>query len=707
MKIRSVRIDSFGGKKDLGPIDLDEGMNVIYGENESGKTTLMEFIRGTLIPVTGRTKTYPARDKKGDSGYVSVRMDDDSEMIVRKEGNTSKFNMDPVIYRSIYAMTSDDLRDSEIITSGNIKSSFLTVPGGERLPGIIKSIDDEMKEMLTPSKMSDKTAIGRTISDIDSVGRNLNTSYDECEYDELYSEHFDLTSKLNALRTEEVGYDKVRQAWTLKVSQNDNVNNRDIKKQRIAELSPSLKMTDEVVEKKKELENAVRSAYDIHSDAERNVSDSQRELKNMDHKKVLAQANRIDRLKERISEMNELLKEDEHNSHIINNDYPRQQNGHNRSIGMILVIIGAFAALAGYMLDMPIAYMGGLLIALGILQLFSKGKNKVIKTDITATGPRHTKARIDALNKDLEHVKDYIGMTISISFEYDVNALVDILEKSKVHDRNISRATDSDRELKDLQSNLRSFLANFGGEEGFINLLKDRDERIRLETEVSTLEGSIKNSGYYQDEKDLPDVPDKESIMEEISRMSLRLGQIDADMKAIRDDTNIEGLMDRRAKLWSELMELTRRWGMLSLASKMIDSACNELYSEMQPSVITTANRYLASMTHDRYGLIIDPRSSDISVTSNNGSKTEEQWSTGLGDQIKLSIKLAIAEELPGETMPILLDDVLLTFDSKRKRGGCRTLMDASKNMQVILFTCDKETRDLMIEEGCKKVIEL
>jgi len=44
MKIKSLHIASFGGIKNLG-LDFDSCFNVVYGDNENGKTTIMNFIK--------------------------------------------------------------------------------------------------------------------------------------------------------------------------------------------------------------------------------------------------------------------------------------------------------------------------------------------------------------------------------------------------------------------------------------------------------------------------------------------------------------------------------------------------------------------------------------------------------------------------------------------------------------------------------------
>ena len=44
MRIKSIYIAAFGGIKNL-RLDIDDGFNVIYGDNENGKTTVMSFIK--------------------------------------------------------------------------------------------------------------------------------------------------------------------------------------------------------------------------------------------------------------------------------------------------------------------------------------------------------------------------------------------------------------------------------------------------------------------------------------------------------------------------------------------------------------------------------------------------------------------------------------------------------------------------------------
>ena len=51
MKIKKIKINSYGKLKDK-EIDLEEGINLIYGKNESGKSTLLRFIVNSFYGIS-------------------------------------------------------------------------------------------------------------------------------------------------------------------------------------------------------------------------------------------------------------------------------------------------------------------------------------------------------------------------------------------------------------------------------------------------------------------------------------------------------------------------------------------------------------------------------------------------------------------------------------------------------------------------------
>ena len=164
MRIRSLHIGSFGKIREK-DFELAPGLTVFYGPNESGKTTAMEFIRSTLSPKRGAS--YPERSKT-DSGTI-VYEEGGAEkrvMMEGKTGNTGEVpgcmaDLEPATYRSIFAMNREGLDEISPLTGGDIRTRFLTIPGGESVPDVIEGIDRDRDRLIgkTASSPSDIISI--------------------------------------------------------------------------------------------------------------------------------------------------------------------------------------------------------------------------------------------------------------------------------------------------------------------------------------------------------------------------------------------------------------------------------------------------------------------------------------------------------------------------------------------------------------------
>ena len=52
MRVKTIDIDGFGVWNGLALEDLSDHATVVYGRNEAGKTTLMQFVRAVLYGFT-------------------------------------------------------------------------------------------------------------------------------------------------------------------------------------------------------------------------------------------------------------------------------------------------------------------------------------------------------------------------------------------------------------------------------------------------------------------------------------------------------------------------------------------------------------------------------------------------------------------------------------------------------------------------------
>ena len=92
LKINKLKINSYGKLKEK-EIDLEPGINIIYGKNESGKSTLLNFIVDSLygISKTKNGKEYSNYDKfmpwSGDDflGRIEYELDNSNKYEVFRD----------------------------------------------------------------------------------------------------------------------------------------------------------------------------------------------------------------------------------------------------------------------------------------------------------------------------------------------------------------------------------------------------------------------------------------------------------------------------------------------------------------------------------------------------------------------------------------------------------------------------------------------
>ena len=86
MKINKIQINGYGKLKDK-KLKLEDGINVIYGDNEAGKSTLLNFITNSFYGISKNKKgkemsdfeKYNPWDEGEFSGKVQYQLDDGNE----------------------------------------------------------------------------------------------------------------------------------------------------------------------------------------------------------------------------------------------------------------------------------------------------------------------------------------------------------------------------------------------------------------------------------------------------------------------------------------------------------------------------------------------------------------------------------------------------------------------------------------------------
>jgi uncharacterized protein YhaN len=149
-----------------------------------------------------------------------------------------------------------------------------------------------------------------------------------------------------------------------------------------------------------------------------------------------------------------------------------------------------------------------------------------------------------------------------------------------------------------------------------------------------------------------------------------------------------------------ELGEVRRTRDRLALAAAIVREADRRFRTEHQPDVIRRASEYFRPMTDGRYsGIVMEE--DRLALMPSSGARlvsTEEGTavSRGTRDQLYLSIRLALIDHLDEGRMrlPLLLDEVFVNWDARRRQEGYAVLRRIAMHRQIFLFTCHEWMRD-------------
>ena len=173
----------------------------------------------------------------------------------------------------------------------------------------------------------------------------------------------------------------------------------------------------------------------------------------------------------------------------------------------------------------------------------------------------------------------------------------------------------------------------------------------------------------------------------------------------VTDGTYHEQLI--QFELWkSEVEEQLVDWASYLYASKWILESLQKQLPSQTNEVIQVASEYFNRLTQGRYQTI-QMKNMKIAVQNQ-----DEKWflaselSRGTLDQLLISIRLAFIGNLSSKiSLPILIDDGFVNFDSVRKKIMLQLIKELSHKVQVIYFSLDEEP--LTIAETPASLIRL
>ncbi len=630
MKINKLKINAYGKLKDK-EINFGNNINIIYGENETGKSTILNFITNSFY---GISKNKNGKDISDFEKYIPWAGEEFSGKLEYELDNQEKYEIFRDFRKKNPKIFNEKMED--ISKEFNIDKS----KGNEFFYEQTKV--DEALFLSTILVNQEEVKLGKQEQNIliQKIANLVGTGDDNVSFKRAMD-------RIDRRRLDEIGTERSRERPINIVSK------------RIAELE----------EDKQELKKYENIKYEI----EENKNDLNNEIEKLENENQF--------LKEiKLINENEKIESEKINLKI------NLKHENDEKINLIKNKINE--------------------IKLNHENVFEENKKVNLEKN-----KLNKKMVISFLAVFLINILQFIFIkniyfNCSFLFTVPVAFAFILLAKNKMKKKEIKIKSNLEKvelEINNLNHENNLLEKNNSALEEEINQLKNKFIlKINLEKE------KIKNNYFNKIEANKMDELTKlEDINVELQNLENKLNNKKVELHTLDlDDKNIEPKLENLSRIEEELVENTEKLMSLRNLEKSINLAkevLNQSYESMKntitPKFTQELSKTISEITKGKYTNVRLNDDTGLVVELENGNYIPvARLSIGTIDQLYLSLRLALVEDLSEEKMPIILDEPFAYYDTERLKNILRYIAQRFSDHQVMIFTCMHRERELLEE---------
>ena len=644
MKINKIKINSYGKLKNK-EINLANNLNIIYGENESGKSTLLKFILNILYGASRNKKgrdisdfeKYKPWDSEEYSGKLTYELDDESRYEIYREFNRKN----PKIFNE----NGEDI-SKEFNIDKNRGSEFFFEQ---------TQISEDMF-LATSIAMQQEVKIEKGSQNIliQKISNLVETGEDNISYKKAIE-------KLNKIQLEKVGTDRSREKPINIIQKNIEIN-----EQKINELKKYENIQYEIEEEINNIKNNIEK-NEIKNNLFKEIK-ILKEKNNFEKEKIKIKEkileenkNKINEIKNKIEKINQKYLEEKNNKNNFEGKYEKNKLNKKLNIYFILLI---------------------LINILWIVFIPQIIENKIIKYIFLLTVPMYLIFSIFLKNKLNKKLK---------ILENNEN---DRIEKIKLEKNSL------ENEKKIYENNLEKIISeinNLNSENNIKNNLEENKLINKYETNIDKYE--INNLFKIEN------INEKIFLIEnQINNSKLEINKLE-----LKKD-NIGPELEKLASLEEELFSLKEQYEILKktndsieLVKTLLAKAYEKMKNSVSPVFTEKLSNNISKITKGKYCNLYFSDEQGLVVELDNGNYiSAERLSIGTIDQLYLSLRLAMLDEVSREKVPIILDEAFAYYDDERLKNILMYLTTEFSDRQIIILTCTRREIEILEEMGVR-----
>lgn len=681
MRIDKVEIDGFGKLNNVS-FEFSDGVNLIYGENESGKSTLCEFIlasfyglpnesKKTQDDITPRKK-YRPWNTECFGGRVYFTDDSGRNLVIERSFKGTKRGDKAVLRDADSWQELDNSDDLGVKIFGLSREAFLKTLyvksfGADNL----KSDDGELMSRLSnlETGADEDVSYSKIINSMEKeiyslktkTGRGGKISVLEDKITALNSELSMASATYDSLKAEEENARTLKETAQKKEQEADKLT----KKYELALAHERYKKDKKITESKAAIEEQLKNAR-------KNLEElSIREEKLDSEVSISVTAEEISRARE--LETKKLIAKDRVEA------LEKTQTEAKKSkklLGIVLGILGIAGILTGVFVSY-IAIIAGLAMLVcggAVLILDSKNAKESI---VKAENFTQAKREFEDIAAELDKIFKPYGVKTS-------DELSAIFMNSKSKEDKKAELIKKRQECMAEIENLQKSIPDTSGEEEY-------PQEVMEYSGESSQEIFAKINALKSESR---------QMQETASEISVKIARKTAE---VRNCADIEAELSETV---SEREEAEKRYTALCRAAKWLFMAHGEIKNNFAPRLNQKASQMLSHLTKNKYS---DIRANDnfcINLKSTGGEIVEAGYmSRGTYDLLYIALRFASMSVLTDGNIPtVILDDAFSQFDDTRLLAAVDMIKDFDDFSQVLLFTCHENYKELLKDNNINTV---
>ena len=191
-----------------------------------------------------------------------------------------------------------------------------------------------------------------------------------------------------------------------------------------------------------------------------------------------------------------------------------------------------------------------------------------------------------------------------------------------------------------------------------------------------------------------------QNLENKLSNEKIQLHTLNLDNKNI--EPKLENLSNMEEKLVDnneKMVNLKNLEKSMSLAKAVLENSYDKMKNTVTPRFTDKLSETIAEITEGEYKHVRLNDDTGLVVELENGNYIPaSRLSIGTIDQLYLSLRLAMVEELSEEKMPIILDEAFAYYDTNRLKNILKYITKRFTQHQIIIFTCTNREKEILEE---------